>query len=276
MSCENTGSSYVALHVLVEASENKILFNTMYKVNVKRERSVCKTVQSGFSMIKNEVHAPNRLLEAGQTMLGTEVPYTRKWCPAENVVMPVEDCALVDASSLDVSRRGCNGTLHEGLIEVNCENMQFKTRIPGVHLLCSISAPTGIPTIKQTPKQEADVHEHGAIKLRVAAWVLPNTNAQKAVKMHHFLRMDQVMRPFDSLLVKSFGRAIQSNFQLPMSMTYRDVRKWSKADHIAAATNVLGPVSGLRTVKRQSHNFTIWQTSARVGESPCEFCSVVV
>ena len=287
MSCKTGGSSYVALHVVVENAADDTIFSAMYRVTVKTGDSVRESVRNAFAVVKREVHAPSRLLEVGEIMLGSPVSDVNKRCSAERVVMPAEDCALVDVQSSDVSRRNWHGTLHEGVLEVDCENVRFATAVPGVHLQCgravergvngATGAPTGIPTIKQTPKEETgSVTSSCAMMLRVAAWVLPSADRQTPKQMHHFLRMNQVMRPLKSMLRHSFGRATQSRFEVPGSMSYRDVRRWSKQEHLAAAANVLGHVSGLQTTKRQSHNFTVWLTTTRVGQSPCQFYSLLM
>lgn len=287
MSCRPDRSSYVAMHVVVEDSQNNTVFSTVYRVAVNREGSVRENVRDAFAAVKSEVHAPNRLLEAGEIMLGSLVSDMNKRCSVERVVMPAEDCALVDVQTSDVSRRNWHGTLHEGVLEVNCENVRFATGVPGVNLQCgravekslaaTTGAPTGIPTIKQTPKQEtAPVGSSRDMMLRVGAWVVPSMSKQTPKQMLHFLRMNQVMRPLNSMLMHSFGRATHSCFEVSGCLSYRDVRKWSKKKHLAAAANLLGHLDGLKTTKRQSHNFTVWQTATRVGESPCEFYSVLM
>ena len=142
-----------------------------------------------------------------------------------------------------------------------------------------VRAPVGIPTIKQTPKNVKDANVIAAsrdLRLRVAAWVVPNTDMGMPKQIHHFLSVNQALQPLSNVLRQSFGRATLNTFQVPHSMSHRDKRQWTKAEHLAAATNVLGPVSGLNTTKLHSLNFMVWRTAMRVGESPCEFFSLVL
>ena len=112
-----------------------------------------------------------------------------------------------------------------------------------------ISAPTGIPTIKQTPKGKHEKQDKEGkqlplmcareLKLRVAAWVLPSVDEGMSKQIHHFVRLNQVMRSFDSVLQHSFGRATLNYFDVPRCMSHRDARQWTKAEHLAAAANAL-------------------------------------
>jgi hypothetical protein len=287
MSHRTDRSSYVALHVVLKDGVKNTIFSTMYKVTVKTADTLGKTVQNAFAVVKDEVHAPSRLLAEGEMMLGGEASDMNKRCSVKRVMMPTKDCALVDVQSWDVSRRNWHGILHEGVLEVDCEDVRFETGVPGVHLQCgrvvekdktlATGAPTGISTIKQTPKEEIAVvkSSHGMM-LHVAAWVLPSVDKQTTKQMYHFLSMNHVMRPLKSVLLDNFGRATQSRFEISGSMPHRDVRIRSKKAHLAAAANVLGHLDGLKTTKRQSHNFTVWQTATRVGESACQFYTLLM
>ena len=300
MNRSKSSTSCVSLHVTVQNSQNKVLFNKMFKVDVHNDKCMLETVQAAFTVIKPDIHAPTELLEVGEKMLRVSVAAANKRQTVESVLMPLNDCALVSAHGADVSEYGWNGMRHEGVLEVRCENVHLRTQVHGVHLRCTraedfkktedvvdvpntgrlrVQAPTGIPTIKQTPKNVEGVNEAVASRdfhLRVGAWLVPNTDTSMPKQIHHFLSVNQVLQPLSNVLRESFGRATLNNFQVSHSMSHRDKRQWTKAEHLAAATNVLGPVSGLNTTKRHSLNFMVWRTAVRVGESRCEFFSLVL
>ena len=283
MSFQSRGASCVSFHVTVQNSDNETLFNQMFKVDVQNAGSMLKTVQAAYDVIKADVHAPTALLDVGRAMLGVSDHSANKRRSTESVMMPLGDCALVCAQGVDVSGYGWRGMRHEGVLEVQCDGVHFRTAVRGVHLQCApdtetmhVRAPTGIPTIKQTPKDAKAVFNSHDLQLRVAAWALPNTDTGMPKQIHHFLSVNRVLQPLQNVMQQSFGRATLNNFQVPHSTSHRDTRQWTKAEHLAAATNVLGPVSGLDTTKRHTLNFMVWRTAVRVGESPCEFYSLVL
>jgi len=267
MNRQGSSTSCVSLHVTVQNSQNKVLFNKMFKVDVQNDGCMLETVQAAFNVIKPDIHGPTELLEVGENMLRVSVPAANKRQTVESVMMPLNDCALVSAHGADVSEYGWSGMRHEGVLEVQCENVHLRTQVCGVHLRCTRA--------EESEKAENEGVDLG-LHLRVGAWLVPNKDMGMPKQIYHFLSVNQVLQPLSNVLRKSFGRATMNNFQVPHAMSHRDKRQWTKAEHLAAATNVLGPVSGMNTTKRHSLNFMVWRTAVRVGESPCEFFSLVL
>ena len=129
MNRSKSSTSCVSLHVTVQNSQNKVLFNKMFKVDVHNDKCMLETVQAAFTVIKPDIHAPTELLEVGEKMLRVSVAAANKRQTVESVLMPLNDCALVSAHGADVSEYGWNGMRHEGVLEVRCENVHLRTQV---------------------------------------------------------------------------------------------------------------------------------------------------